>query len=96
MSVPWFLYMIQTRHSTLYTGVTTDVERRLSQHASGKGAKYLRGKAPLTLVFHQEVESKGVALSLEAKVKKLTKVKKLDLISGRLSLLSLLNNKKEI
>lgn len=51
---PWFLYLIRTADNKLYTGITTDVERRYQQHQSGKGAKALRGKGELTLAFpHQ-------------------------------------------
>lgn len=48
---PWFLYLIRTADNKLYTGITTDVERRYQQHQSGKGAKALRGKGELTLAF---------------------------------------------
>ncbi|MGP6213224.1 DNA damage response exodeoxyribonuclease YhbQ, partial [Escherichia coli] len=46
---PWYLYLIRTADNKLYTGITTDVERRYQQHQSGKGAKALRGKGELTL-----------------------------------------------
>ena len=52
---PWFLYLIRTADNKLYTGITTDVERRYQQHQSGKGAKALRGKGELTLVFSAPV-----------------------------------------
>ena len=48
---PWYLYLIRTADNKLYTGITTDVERRYQQHQSGKGAKALRGKGELTLAF---------------------------------------------
>ncbi len=48
---PWFLYLIRTADNKLYTGITTDVERRYQQHQSGKGVKALRGKGELTLAF---------------------------------------------
>ena len=51
---PWFLYLIRTADNKLYTGITTDVERRYQQHQSGKGAKALRGKGELTLVFPRQ------------------------------------------
>jgi putative endonuclease len=52
---PWFLYLIRTADNKLYTGITTDVERRYQQHQSGKGAKALRGKGELTLAFSAPV-----------------------------------------
>lgn len=66
----WFLYMIRCKGGFLYTGISTDVTRRFVQHQAGKGAKYLRGKAPLELVFQKPVGSHSDALKLEAKVKK--------------------------
>jgi len=76
----WFLYMIRCRDGQLYTGITTDVDRRLSEHASGKGAKFLRGKAPLELVFKQGVGSRSDALKAEAAIKKLTREGKEELV----------------
>lgn len=50
----WHLYLLRTTSGMLYTGITTDVARRLTQHQAGKGAKALRGKGELALVFHCE------------------------------------------
>jgi len=62
----------------LYTGITTDVPRRLAEHQenSNAGAKYLRGRGPLRLVFQKSIGSRNMALSVERKVKKLSKIKK--------------------
>ena len=62
---PWFLYLIRTADNKLYTGITTDVERRYQQHQSGKGAKALRGKGELTLVFSAPVGDRSLALRAE-------------------------------
>lgn len=51
----WHLYMLRLPSGMLYTGITTDVARRLAQHQAGKGAKALRGKGELTLAFHCQV-----------------------------------------
>ena len=67
---PWFLYLIRTADNKLYTGITTDVERRYQQHQSGKGAKALRGKGELTL-----------GLRAEYRVKQLTKRQKERLVA---------------
>jgi len=72
----WFLYLIRCKDGSLYTGITTDVDRRFAEHQSGKGAKYLRGKTPLTLVFQQKIGSRSAALKAEASIKKLSKVEK--------------------
>ena len=72
----WFLYMLRTPTGMLYTGITTDVERRLGQHQAGKGAKSLRGKGDLQLAFHCPAGDRSLASKLEIKVKKLSKVQK--------------------
>jgi len=78
------LYMVRCADGTLYTGIATDVERRLTEHESGlRGAKYLRGKGPLKIVFSEVVGSRAAASRLEYRVKKLNRLKKLDLIDGR-------------
>lgn len=78
--IKWYLYIIRCRNNSLYTGITTDVERRFLEHSSGKGAKYLKGKGPLTLVFQTEVGTKSEAAKLEHLIKKLPKSKKEELI----------------
>ena len=85
------LYIIECADGTLYTGVAADVDRRLSEHTSGKrGAKYLRSRGPLTLRFQQSVGDRGRALRIEARVKKLARSKKLAIIENTLSLDELL------
>lgn len=78
----WFLYLIRTADNKLYTGITTDVERRFTQHQSGKGAKALRGKGALQLVFHTEVGDHSLALRAEYRIKRLTKRQKERLVAG--------------
>jgi putative endonuclease len=73
---PWFVYLVRCKDGSLYTGITTDVERRFTEHQIGKGAKYLRGKAPLTLAWQQEIGSRSAALSAEASIKKLSRAEK--------------------
>ena len=76
--------MVRCADGTLYTGIAADVERRLTEHESGlRGAKYLRGKGPLQIVFSEIVGNRAVASRLEYRVKKLNRLKKLDLIDGR-------------
>ena len=79
----WYLYLVRCRDGSLYTGIATDVERRLAQH-QGKGdagAKYLRGRGPLTLVFQKKLGSRSLALQVESRVKKLPKARKEKLIT---------------
>jgi putative endonuclease len=85
------LYIIQCGDGTLYTGIATDVERRLAEHAAGRrGAKYLKSRLPHKLVFAEQVGSRSLALRLEARVKKLPRSAKLELVAGRVSLANLL------
>jgi len=78
----WHLYLIRCHNGSLYTGITTDVARRFAEHQgnSGAGAKYLRGRGPLVLVFQKNLGSRSVALGVESKVKRLSKVKKEELV----------------
>ncbi len=90
----WFLYLIRCKHGQLYTGITTDVERRFEEHKSHdkKGSKYLRGKAPLRLVMKKRIGNKSLALKIEAKVKKLSKVKKELLADGKIKIRDIKRN----
>ncbi|MDQ6992987.1 MAG: GIY-YIG nuclease family protein [Mariprofundus sp.] len=72
----WHLYLIRCPGGQLYTGISTDIARRFTQHQAGKGAKYLRGKAPLSLVFQQIIGTHSEALRAESIIKKLSKDKK--------------------
>lgn len=74
----WYLYMIRCHDGTLYTGISNDVTLRFEKHREmGKqGAKYLRGRDPLDLVFQKKIGSKSLALKMEQKIKKLSKSRK--------------------
>ena len=80
----WYLYVVRCANGHLYTGVTTNVARRFSEHQSGgiKSAKYLRGKGPLTLMYQEQVGCHGDALRREIAVKKLSRAQKLVLIES--------------
>lgn len=77
----WSLYIVQTISGMLYTGISNDVAHRLCLHQSGKGAKALRGKGPLTLLFTQEAGDRARASQLEYQVKRLNRQKKIRLIA---------------
>lgn len=77
----WHLYMLRMSSGMLYTGITTDVARRVAQHQAGKGAKALRGKGELQLVFHSQVGDRSMALRLEYQVKQLSKKQKEKLVA---------------
>jgi putative endonuclease len=76
----WYVYIVRCRDGSLYTGIATDVERRVADHLANQGAKYLRGRGPLKLVFKKQVGEKGRALKVEHKVKRLPRQKKEALI----------------
>lgn len=86
----WFLYIIQTEEQTLYTGITTDVQRRLAQHQTGKGAKYVKGRGTLTVMYQIQVESRSQALKLEYRIKQLTRTKKRQIITQQPTLSELI------
>lgn len=72
----WWVYLIRTNHNSLYCGITNNLNRRIKMHQQGKGAKYLRGKGPLTLEWSQALSNKSMALKLECRIKKLSKKQK--------------------
>src|SRR2546426_8707697 len=78
----WSVYIVRCSDGALYTGIATDGNRRIAEHAQnkGKGAKYLRGKGPLRLVFVRAIGSKDLALRIESQIKNLPKVQKEELI----------------
>ena len=88
-SETWYVYMIRADDNSLYTGITTDVERRLAEHQGEgggvhKGAKALRAKNDLQLVFWREVIDRSRASQLEYRIKRLDKAAKEALVDGRL------------
>lgn len=76
----WYVYMLRCGDGSLYTGVTDSVERRLSTHRSGKGAKYTRGRGPLELAYAEEVPDRSAALRREYQIKGLSRAEKERLI----------------
>ncbi len=73
------IYLLRCCDDSYYTGIATDVIRRISEHEdSPKGAKYLRGKGPLTLVFQREIGNRSLATRVECQVKRLSKEVKAD------------------
>ena len=72
----WYLYVLRCGDGSLYTGITTDVERRLEAHRTGKGAKYTRGRGPLELVYREECGNHSQALKRECQIKDMDRRKK--------------------
>lgn len=76
----WYVYMLECEDSSLYTGVTTDVERRFQEHESGVGAKYTKAHRPKRLVYTEAYESRSEACIREARIKTLSHAQKLLLV----------------
>ena len=77
------VYILQCADGTLYTGWTTDLERRLRAHNSGRGARYTRGRRPVSLVYHEEQPTRSTAQRREAAIRRLSRVDKLKLIERK-------------
>lgn len=79
---PWYVYIVQCKDDTYYTGITTNHDRRLREHNSlDKGARYTRPRQPVKLVYLEPAQSRSEAASREYQIKKLTVIKKKDLIA---------------
>jgi putative endonuclease len=75
-----FVYILECSDATLYTGYTTEPERRVKEHNEGRGAKYTRGRRPVKLVYLEGFSDKSEAVKREKEIKKLPREKKLSLI----------------
>lgn len=72
-----YVYILLCSDGTLYTGWTSDIERRLASHNAGRGAKYTRGRLPAELFYYESLPSKEEAMKREAAIKKLPRERKL-------------------
>jgi putative endonuclease len=70
------VYVLECADGSLYTGYTTDVERRVAEHDAGEGAKYTRGRTPVELVYSESFDSKSAAMSREYEIKQLSRAEK--------------------
>ena len=86
----WCVYFVRARGGVLYAGITTDVAQRMRAHRSGLGAKFLRGRGPLRLVFRRRVGEQGLALRVEWRLKRLAKSEKEALVRSKPSRAKLL------
>ena len=78
----YWVYMLRCKDDSLYTGITTDLPRRVEEHNSGTGAKYTRGRGPVILVYQESLSDRSAASKREAEIKKLSREEKLLLISS--------------
>lgn len=76
----WYVYMVRCEDGSLYTGATNDLEKRVTAHNTGRGARYTRSRLPVALVYSRRVRDRSRALSVEARLKQLTRAQKQGLI----------------
>jgi len=77
-----WVYVLECHDGTFYTGYTTDVERRVSEHNDGSGAKYTRGRTPVTLRHTEAFDTRSAAMRREAEIKRLRRAEKEALLEG--------------
>jgi len=82
----WYLYLVRCRDGSLYTGISTDVERRFAAHQANRGARRLRGRGPLELVFAQPLGDRSLALRVEHRIKRWSRADKERLLRGETAL----------
>lgn len=78
----YWVYILRCGDDSLYTGIATDIQRRLRAHQSGKGAKYTRSHLPVTLVYQEPQPNKSAALRREAAIKRMNRQEKLQLLAA--------------
>ena len=73
----YFVYILQCRDGTFYTGTTNDIPQRLETQASGKGSKYVRSRLPVKLIYREELPDKNTALAREWQIKSWSRAQKI-------------------
>jgi putative endonuclease len=85
----WFVYVVLCADRSLYTGVTTDAERRITEHNDGRGARYTRSRGPVALVYLETVADRGAALRREHEIKRMT-------VAGKKALVAKARRKRRV
>ena len=78
----YFIYILRCRDGSLYTGVTSDLEKRMEQHARGKGSRYVASRLPFSIVHAEETRTRSDALKRESEIKAFTRQEKLALVEN--------------
>tara|TARA_Y100000588_G_C13825172_1_gene741127 strand:- start:405 stop:653 length:249 start_codon:yes stop_codon:yes gene_type:complete len=78
----WFVYILRCSDDSLYTGITNNLERRITQHNNGTGAKYTRNRAPVQLIYQEDCDDRASASQREYAIKQLSRIQKIELISA--------------
>ena len=79
----WFVYILKCGDGTFYTGITTDLKRRLEEHNRGKASKYTRTRLPVKMIYRTACRERSEALIRESAIKSLSRAKKKELINGK-------------
>ena len=78
----WVCYLLRCADDTLYCGISNDMEKRLAAHNAGEGAKYTRGRIPVSVVYRESCADKSAALKREIQIKRLSRSAKQALLQG--------------
>lgn len=78
----WFVYIVECKDKSLYVGITTDIEKRINDHNSGKGCHYTKYRKPVKLLFYEKHKNRSSAVKRELEIKKFNRAKKFDLIKN--------------
>ena len=81
MEKAWFVYIVKCRDGKLYTGISNDVDKRVSKHNKGKGCRFTKYRYPVRLIYSEECGTKSSARKRELEIQGFTRIKKLKLIS---------------
>ena len=85
----WVVYMVKCKDSSIYTGISNNLKKRLDTHKKGNGSKYVRARLPFKLIYTEECQSRSIAIKREIEIKKLDK-------KNKELLVKLYNEKKEL
>jgi predicted GIY-YIG superfamily endonuclease len=77
----WFVYVVRCRDGSLYTGISTDVDKRIAAHNAGTGARYTRPRRPVVVVHLERKRTRGSALKREAAIKALSRAQKMVMLN---------------
>jgi len=80
----WYVYLVRCKDNSIYTGITTKLEERISRHNQGKGCNYTAYRRPVKLIYYEEYPNKSLASKRECYLKGLTRSKKEELVAGSL------------
>lgn len=79
---PWWVYIVECTDGSYYTGITTDIHKRIEKHDSGNGAKYTQSRGPVQLLYYEQHKNRSLATKRELEIKKLTHNQKKELTNN--------------